>query len=52
MEEMGPFGIKLKAMFVRKEKGIETEIEMWLILLEASAILMQVWRVMLAQGLR
>lgn len=29
MEEMGPFGIKLKAMFVRKEKkGIETEIEM------------------------
>lgn len=50
MEEMGPFGTKLKAMFVRKEKkGIETEIEMWLVLLEASAVLMQVWRVMLAQ---
>lgn len=29
MEEMDPFGTKLKAMFVRKEKkGIETEIEM------------------------
>lgn len=48
MEEMGPFGTKLK--FVRKEKkGIETEIEMWLVLLEASAVLMQVWHVMLAQ---
>ena len=46
MEEMGPFGTKLKAMFVRKEKkGIETEIEMWLTLLEASAVLIQVWRV-------
>lgn len=29
MEEIGPFGTKLNAMFVRKEKkGIETEIEM------------------------
>lgn len=49
MEEMGPFRTKLKAMFVRKEKGIETEIEMWLTLLEASAVLIQVWCVVLAQ---
>lgn len=27
MEEIGPLGAKLKTMWVRKEKGIEREIE-------------------------